>query len=242
MHLSRSLLRAGSKGGRLRFSIGSLIAAFAVSQSVAFAATDGGAIMANGVGSAPACAACHGQNGEGQPDAGFPRLAGLKSAYIQQQLKSFADDTRKNDVMKPIASALTEPDRTAIADYLSGLAPPKAASGDAPDPKEIAQGSQIASDGLWSKGVPGCDQCHGPQGQGVGAVFPRLAGQSATYITSQIEAWSAGTRTNDPQSLMNGIAHKLDEADIKAVAAYYASLEPAGSTPAMTNAATGATK
>lgn len=93
-------------------------------------------------------------------------------------------------------------------------------------------GGNIAANGLWSKGVPGCNQCHGPEGRGVGPNFPRLAGQSAAYITSQIEAWTAGTRANDPLSLMNGIAHKLSEDEVKAVASYYASLDPLGSVTA----------
>lgn len=192
------------------------------------AAADGKTIVTNGVGSAPACAACHGENGEGQPDSGFPRLAGLDAAYITHQLQSFADDTRKNDVMKPVAEALSADDRKSVADYLSGLTPAKAAASDAPDPKAIAMGEDIAVNGLWPKGVPGCNQCHGPQGMGVGNSFPKLAGQSALYITSQIEAWNTGTRTNDPLSLMKSIAHKLSKEEVKAVADYYASLDPLG--------------
>lgn len=242
MHIPGNEPRAGCRVPKQLARIGWILGALAGSQAAAFAATDGAVILSNGVGSAPACAACHGQAGEGQPDAGFPRLAGLSPRYIEHQLQSFADDTRKNDIMKPIASALTEADRKAVAEYLGGLAPPKAAASDTPDPKEIELGAQIAANGLWAKGAPGCNQCHGPQGQGVGDAFPRLAGQSAAYLVSQIEAWNAGTRTNDPLSLMNGLAHKLSEADIHAVAAYYASLDPTANVPTSNNAATGAGK
>lgn len=240
MRLSR-IQRSRGRRDRTPFArIGWLATALALVQAPAIAATDGAQILANGVGTAPACAACHGQNGEGQPDAGFPRLAGLSPVYIEHQLESFANDTRKNDVMKPIATALTDADRKTVAAYLAGLTPPKAAASDAPDPKVVALGAQIAANGNWSKGVPGCNQCHGPQGEGVGGAFPRLAGQSSAYLISQIEAWNAGTRSNDPLSLMTGIAHKLDQADIQAVAAYYARLDP--TSPATNDTATGAAK
>lgn len=195
------------------------------SSGLAHAAT-GADIVANGVGAAPACSACHGAQGEGQPDGGFPRLAGLAPGYIVQQLQSFADGMRQNDTMAPVAKALSDSDRQAVADYLSRQTPPKAETSTPPDAKLVAAGAAIATGGDWSKGLPGCNQCHGPAGQGVGSTFPRLAGQSAGYIESQIQAWKDGTRKNDPLSLMQGIVAKLDDGEIKAVAAYYASLDP----------------
>lgn len=193
--------------------------------SPTFAAT-GEDIVLKGAPSVPACATCHGQNGEGQPDAGFPRLAGLDPTYLEQQINSFANGTRANDIMKPIATALSPEDRKAVIDYLSAKTPPKAMAAEQPDEKLVAQGRVIATDGLWSKGVPGCNQCHGPNGQGVGHTFPRLAGQSVAYVDSQLKAWQAGTRSNDPLALMKGIASKLDDNEVAAVSAYYASLDP----------------
>lgn len=189
-------------------------------------AANGKDIVMNGIGSAPACSSCHGEDGQGMPDAGFPRLAGLAPGYIMQQLASFADGARKNDTMEPIAKALSDADRKAVADFLSTQTPAKAAVSEAPVDKLVAEGAAIAANGNWSKGLPGCNQCHGPAGQGVGSMFPRIAGQSAGYIESQLKAWRDGTRHNDPLSLMKGVAAKLDDNQIKAVAAYYASLDP----------------
>ena len=59
----------------------------------------------------------------------------------------------------------------------------------------------------------------------MGGTFPRLAGQSASYIEAQLKAWKSGKRTNDPLHLMTGIASKLDDKQIAAVAAHYAGLE-----------------
>ena len=100
------------------------------------------------------------------------------------------------------------------------------------DDKTIAAGAALAGRGDWSKGLPGCGQCHGAAGQGVGKTFPGLAGQSAEYIMSQLKAWKDGKRTNDPLHLMTGIASKLSDDQVAAVAAYYASLPVAAAAPA----------
>lgn len=195
-------------------------------------AAGGRDIFLHGVGEAAACSACHGEAGEGQPDAGFPRIAGLDAAYIEEQLKSFVAGTRKDDTMTPIANALPEADRAAVANYVSGLNPPLAASEAKQDKDGIAKGAELATHGNWPKGLAGCGQCHGPGGIGVGTAFPKLAGQSAAYIEKQLNDWKTGNRTNDPLALMAGVAKRLDDDLIKAVAAYYASRNPDGTAAA----------
>jgi cytochrome c553 len=188
-------------------------------------AADGRDIAAGGNGrDAPACSACHGVQGEGQPGAAYPRLAGLDSEYLTDQLNAFVDGRRDNETMPPIAKALTSDERQAVAKFYAGLVTPKVDEPQKADDKTIAAGAALASRGDWSKGLPGCGQCHGAAGQGVGKTFPRLAGQSAQYIMSQLKAWKDGKRTDDPLHLMTGIASKLNDDQIAAVAAYYASL------------------
>ena len=203
-------------------------------------AADGGQIAANGNGrGAPACSACHGAQGEGQPDVANPRLAGLDSEYLIAQLNAFAEGSRDSEAMSPIAKALTPDERQAVAKFYAGSVPPKIEESHKADDKTIASGAALANRGDWSKGLPGCGQCHGPAGQGVGKTFPALAGQSAEYIMRQLKAWKDGKRTNDPLHLMTGISSKLSDDQIAAVAAYYASLplavraaaKPLGSTP-----------
>ncbi|MCS3730920.1 MULTISPECIES: c-type cytochrome [Bradyrhizobium] len=191
-------------------------------------AFDGKNIAANGNGrDAPACSACHGEQGEGRPDAAYPRLAGLDSQYLVQQLNAFAEGKRDNETMHPIAKALTPDERQAVANFYAGLTTAVVAEPKKADDKAIAIGAALASRGDWSKGLPGCGQCHGAMGQGVGKTFPKLAGQSSEYITSQLKAWKDGTRTSDPLHLMTGIASKLDDKQVAAVAAYYATLPAA---------------
>ncbi len=178
---------------------------------------------------APACMSCHGENGEGNPDGGFPRLAGLPRGYILHQLRSFDDGSRASDVMQPVASSLSDSEREALATYYAGLPTAGTAGGEAPDAKLVAQGKHLAQKGDWHKAMPGCGQCHGPSGQGVGANFPPLAGQPAIYLSAQLSAWKNKTRKNDPLGLMAGVAGKLTDGEVGAVSAYYASLPVPGS-------------
>lgn len=180
------------------------------------------ATVGNGHG-APPCASCHGADGAGQPAAGFPRLARLDATYLRHQLDSFANGSRDNAIMSPIAKALDEAERKAIAAYYASLPLPAAT----PVPAigagaEQARGEQLAMRGLWNQQVPGCVQCHGPRGVGVGTSFPPLAGQSATYIANQLHDWRTGKRRNDPLGLMQHVASALSDADIQAVSAWFA--------------------
>src|ERR1700728_4277893 len=104
-------------------------------------AADGRDIAAGGSGrDAPACSACHGAQGEGQPGAANPRLAGLDSAYLIEQLNAFAEGRRDNETMPPIAKALTPDERQAIAKFYAGLVTPKMEDSNKADDKAIAAG------------------------------------------------------------------------------------------------------
>lgn len=175
----------------------------------------------NGRGAAP-CIACHGTDGGGQA-SGNPRLAGLDAAYLQKQLDDFANGTRRNPVMRPTASALSEGERHALAVYYSKLPlPPALGKPATPQPAADSLGAVLATRGDWSRGVPGCVQCHGPAGVGVGAHFPPLAGQPAAYLDAQLRAWQQGTRHNDPLQLMQHLSAALSAQDIHAVSAWFA--------------------
>ena len=60
---------------------------------------------------AASCLPCHGPHGEGQPATGVPRLAGLNAQYLEHQLASFKDGTRKNRIMLMIASDLSDDEK-----------------------------------------------------------------------------------------------------------------------------------
>ncbi|HYA38945.1 MAG TPA: c-type cytochrome [Candidatus Methylomirabilis sp.] len=67
-----------------------------------------------------------------------------------------------------------------------------------------------------------CAGCHGADGNGgADPLWPKLAGQNASYIAKQLNDFKSGAR-RDP--IMTGMAAPLNAADIKNLAAYFASL------------------
>lgn len=171
----------------------------------------------------PACISCHGARGEGNAAAGFPALAGASTPYLKAQLDAFANGQRQSTVMQPFAKIMASEGRMAVAEYFSRMPPPPGAhleSSGSATPSDT--GVWLATRGRWEQGLPACAQCHGPGGSGVGAAFPPLAGQPASYISAQLHAWQKGLRPPGPLALMPVIASKLSEADITAVSKYYA--------------------
>lgn len=69
-----------------------------------------------------------------------------------------------------------------------------------------------------------CAACHGPDGNSANPEWPSLAGQHASYIVAQLEAFAGGGRQNP---LMSPIAEPLSEEDRQDLAAYYAAQTPA---------------
>ena len=170
---------------------------------------------------AMACQGCHGPDGLGLAAAGFPRLAGLPAGYLSKQLRDFRDGTRRNPIMEPLAKALDDDEIAAVSQTLAAMPAPVAPGSRrqqmASDPTE-----QLALYGDWSRHIPGCVQCHGPGGVGVGEHFPPLARQPATYLVAQLNAWRDGSRHNDPNQLMVGVAKAMTDDEVKAIAEYFA--------------------
>jgi cytochrome c553 len=75
-----------------------------------------------------------------------------------------------------------------------------------------------------------CGTCHGPQGNSTQPKFPRLAGQNANYLATQLQAFRTQAR-GDPDAIgyMWGMAAELDDTSIGALANYYAAQKPAAS-------------
>lgn len=80
----------------------------------------------------PACAACHGPLGRGNPAAGYPALQAQQSVYVVSQLQSYANDTRYSGpnatsaspnsvIMFDIAKNLTAEQIRDVASYVQGL-------------------------------------------------------------------------------------------------------------------------
>jgi cytochrome c553 len=78
----------------------------------------------NGETGVPACMACHGPNGAGNPPAGYPVLSGQHAPYTVIQLRAYKSGERSNDLnsmMRTIAGKMTDAEIEAVASYISGL-------------------------------------------------------------------------------------------------------------------------
>ena len=184
----------------------------------------GRAIAQKGAGNAAPCISCHGANGEGMAPAGFPYLAGMPAQYLQEQLNHFANETRKQPVMAPMAKALSESQRAAVAAYYASLDPvfdkTRLSAYSDTYPKG-ERGAWLAQRGDEQQQIPACVQCHGPGGIGVPPSFPPLAGQSESYLKNQLMAWKSGSRGEDPHGSMAHLARKLTDEQIADVSRYF---------------------
>lgn len=72
----------------------------------------------------PACAACHGPNGKGNPTANYAAIHGQHATYTVNQLKAYRSGTRQTDqnqMMRNVATNLTDDQIAAVAAYIQGL-------------------------------------------------------------------------------------------------------------------------
>jgi len=171
------------------------------------------------------CAACHMADGNSQLPAN-PKIAGQHEDYLFKQLREFKGwngnpPVRENAIMGGMVAALEEPDMRALAKYFASF---ELQPEPAKNLETIELGQQIWRAGIASKGVPACAACHGPAGAGIPAQYPRLSGQFAEYIDTQMKAFRNGVRKNDPNSMMRTIAIKMTDPEIKAVSDYAAGL------------------
>ncbi len=162
------------------------------------------------------CAACHSADGNSVAPT-FPKLAGQNENYLLKQLKEIKGGVRSVPEMTGLLDALSEQDLADIAAYFANQ---NVQIGQAAA-DQVAAGQEIYRAGIADKGVAACTACHSPNGKGNDAAgFPALSGQHAAYIESSLKKFAAGDRNNDPSGMMQDIAVKLNEAEMKAVAQY----------------------
>ena len=177
------------------------------------------------------CVLCHGLHGEGNPAAGFPRIAAQSQYYIRKQLDSYADGSRRDPVMEPIAKGLPPALREEVAEYYAQIGAP-VVSGASPFTRSWEErGRVLANQGDLTNPVQACANCHGPGGVGQPPALPYLAGLDDGYIRATLIAWRDGRRRNDAGQQMAAIAKALAPEDIAAVARYYAGLTPPEPSP-----------
>jgi len=174
--------------------------------------------LAKGQATAATCMACHTADGSRGSPAN-PILQGQHPEYIVKQLTEFKAGKRKNPVMSGMAAPLNEEDMKNVAAFYGSK---QAKPGFAKNKDTVSLGEQIYRGGIASKQVPACAGCHSPNGAGIPAQFPRVAGQHADYTEAQLLAFRSGARANGP--MMVTIAAKMNDRELKAVADYIAGL------------------
>lgn len=171
------------------------------------------------------CSACHAADGNSVAPVN-PKLAGQIQEYLVKQLSNFKSSSgrapeRGNAIMNGMAANLSEADARNVAAYYASQPLRPAFARD----KDLASlGQRIYRGGNVATGVPACAGCHGPDGSGIPAQYPRIAGQFAEYIETQLKAFRAGARGNDPNGMMRGVAGRMTDKEISAVAQYAAGL------------------
>jgi cytochrome c553 len=174
--------------------------------------------LAAGQAASATCQACHTADGSRGSPAN-PILQGQFPEYLAKQLHEFKSGKRKNAVMTGMAAPL---DDAAIRNIAAFYASKQAKPGFARNKDTVLTGQQIWRGGIADRKIPACAGCHGPAGAGIPVQYPRLAGQHADYTEAQLLAFRSGARANNAQ--MTGVAAKMNDAEIKAVADYIAGL------------------
>lgn len=157
------------------------------------------------------CATCHGPTGQSS-NSQFPKLTGQNIDYLVRQLFNFKTRARKSSVMEAQVANLSGNDIELLANYFSSqrLIPDAT-----PDLALAEAGRSVYMQGNPASGITACAVCHGPRARG-GQLLPRLAGQHAEYIETQLRRYIELSRTTD-QTLMHSVASKMTNAEIHSV-------------------------
>ena len=165
------------------------------------------------------CIACHGEAGKSVLPEN-PVLAQQHPEYLVKQLSEYKSGKRNNAIMLGMAAMLSDEDMKNVSAY---LAQQKAEPGAATDKDLAALGEKIYRGGIQDRNIASCAGCHSPNGAGIPAQYPRLSGQHAQYIVTQLNQFRDGTRDNNQQ--MTDVAAKLNDKEIKALGEYIAGLK-----------------
>ncbi|MGD9602890.1 MAG: cytochrome c [Gammaproteobacteria bacterium] len=108
------------------------IAAYYAGQSLKIASIDPADTVAgarlyrggNAESGVPACMACHGPNGAGNPGANYPALRGQHAKYTALQLQAYKSGERATDpkeIMRSIAARMTAEEIESVSKFIQGL-------------------------------------------------------------------------------------------------------------------------
>lgn len=183
------------------------------------------------------CAGCHGKYAQGGKNGEYPRLAGQRALYIEEQLHAFRARKRLNLPMLPYTQPRELPDEDIadIAAYLSSLKlPTRPPAGT--DDADILHGRVPIGSFLTVDRVPGdiaagralyqgeCMNCHARDGKGR-SNFPMLVGQYPNYLKRQMDLYRKGERPHDEDLPAKGVLTPLSDQDMQNILAYLTAIQ-----------------
>ena len=166
------------------------------------------------------CGYCHEIDGNSRMEAA-PRIAAQPQEYLVKQLRDFRTG-RRAGTMQATAELLSDADIDTVARYFNAQS--VRLSGPAPLAEQARRTAErLHRHGDHARGIPACGSCHGMKGEGQGR-NPRLAGQHAVYLESQLHSFKQGRRANDINGVMRKVASIATEREIQLLARYFAGL------------------
>ncbi len=140
------------------------------------------------------CTVCHGVQMMGNSIINAPRLSGMESWYVENQLRAFKKGWRgkhERDVvgmeMQPMAAALTEEQIKEVSAFVAATR--------SDHPVETINGDVDKGKAHYST----CAACHGVRGEGnIALGSPALTGQNDWYLVRQLKYFRDGTRGGQP--------------------------------------------
>lgn len=192
-----------------------------LAQGEAARAADAGSPVTDAV---AACTGCHGLDGAPVAPGAVPRLDGQSPRYLRDALRAYARGERDSGFMSTQVVGMDDGHLQRLARYYA--AQPSLAIDVPIDPRLLARGRAVAKgDGGRN---PRCRGCHGPGASPRNPAYPVLAGEHPAYLERQLRLFKAGTRGGGPHAhLMARVSHQVEDADIRAVAQWYAA-QPRG--------------
>ena len=152
------------------------------------------------------CQGCHGNNGNSEIP-GTPSLSGLTTEYFLAALQNYVQGDRKHRMMLAFATGLNASQAEKLALYYSTQErKTKAKPAPKPEVKLLAE----------------CNGCHGGEGNSEKATVPSIAEQDSQYIINALRAYKKGSRHHED---MNNATKELTDAQIIALASYYAQID-----------------
>lgn len=177
-----------------------------------------------------ACAACHGERGEGmQGSEYFPHLAGKPAGYLFDQLRAFRDGQRSYPQMSWLLRNLGDDYLQRVALFYASLPAQSQAARATLDEADALRARQLVEQGDAGRELPACQACHGANLAGIEPGVPALLGLPADYVVAQLGAWRTGVRRARAPDCMAEIARRLDVRDLRLLGAWLS--QQGGATP-----------